>query len=160
MIVATSKFIELLNANSRTFRMKLVNGSDEYTNILSLKWSASLPSYLSIGNALCTCVECKAVGVPVSIKGTYLDVYITVLGSNEWVQIGTFKAEKPTLQNGVVSFSAYDIMNECSKAIFTHKLGNVTIGECYETVITTIQSEIGSVSYVPLPSSVASVHSA
>lgn len=156
MINVTEKFIQLLNANSRTFRMKLVNGSDEYTNILNLKWFAALPSYLSIGNAICTCVECKAVGIPISIKGTYLDVYITVIGSDEWVQIGTFKAEKPTLQNGVVSFSAYDVMNECSKAIFTHKLGTVTIGECYETVIADIESEIGTVSYVPLPSSVAS----
>lgn len=156
MINVTEKFIQLLNANSRTFRMKLVNGSEEYTNILNLKWFAALPSYLSIGNALCTCVECKAVGIPISIKGTYLDVYITVIGSDEWVQIGTFKAEKPTLQNGVVSFSAYDVMNECSKAIFAHKLGTVTIGECYETVIADIESEIGTVSYVPLPSSVAS----
>ena len=155
MINVTEKFIQLLNANSRTFRMKLVNGSDEYTNILNLKWFAALPSYLSIGNAICTCVECKAVGIPISIKGTYLDVYITVIGSDEWVQIGTFKAEKPTLQNGVVSFSAYDVMNECSKAIFAHKRGTVTIGECYETVIADIESEIGTVSYVPLPSSVA-----
>ncbi len=157
MINVTEKFIQLLNANSRTFRMKLVNGSEEYTNILNLKWFAALPSYLSIGNALCTCVECKAVGIPISIKGTYLDVYITVIGSDEWVQIGTFKAEKPTLQNGVVSFSAYDVMNECSKAIFAHKLGTVTIGECYETVIADIESEIGTVSYVPLPPSVASL---
>lgn len=157
MINVTQKFIELLNANSRTFRMKLVNGSEEYTNILNLKWFAALPPYLSIGNAICTCVQCSAVGIPISIKGTYLDVYITVIGSDEWVQIGTFKAEKPTLQNGVVSFSAYDIMNECSKAIFTHKLGTVTVGECYETVITTIENEIGTVSYVPLSSSVASL---
>ncbi len=158
MINVTQKLIELLNANSRTFRMKLVNGSEEYTNILNLKWFAALPSYLSIGNAICTCVECSAVGIPISIKGTYLDVYITVIGSDdEWVQIGTFKAEKPTLQNGVVSFSAYDVMNECSKAIFTHKLGTVTVGECYETVITTIENEIGTVSYVPLSSSVASL---
>lgn len=157
MINVTQKFIELLNANSRTFRMKLVNGSEEYTNILNLKWFAALPSYLSIGNAVCTCVQCSAVGIPISIKGTYLDVYITVIGSDEWVQIGTFKAEKPTLQNGVVSFSAYDIMNECSKAIFTYKLGTVTVGECYETVITTIENEIGTVSYVPLSSSVASL---
>ncbi len=157
MINVTQNFIELLNANSRTFRMKLVNGSEEYTNILNLKWFAALPSYLSIGNAVCTCVQCSAVGIPISIKGTYLDVYITVIGSDEWVQIGTFKAEKPTLQNGVVSFSAYDIMNECSKAIFTHKLGTVTVGECYETVITTIENEIGTVSYVPLSSSVASL---
>ena len=157
MISVTQRSIELLNANSRTFRMKLVNGSDEYTNILSLKWSAALPTYLSIGNAICTCVECKAVGVPISIKCANLKVYITVMDSNdEWVQIGTFKAEKPTLQNGVVSFSAYDVMNECSKAIFKHKLGKVTIRECYEAVIADIESEIGTVSYVPLPSSVAS----
>lgn len=157
MIQTTQKTIDLLNSDGRTFKIKLVDGTTEYTDVLSFKWTASLPTYLSIGNALCTCIQCSAVGISVSIYGTWLDAYISIVGSDEWVKIGHFKAEKPTVQNGVVTFTAYDIMNEFSKIMFNKKLGTVTLEECYRAIISSINTAVNGISYIGFSNDIASL---
>lgn len=147
----------MLNSDGRTFKIKLVDGTTEYTDVLSFKWTASLPTYLSIGNALCTCIQCSAVGVSASIYGTWLDAYISIVGSDEWVKIGHFKAEKPTVQNGVVTFTAYDIMNEFSKIMFNKKLGTVTLKECYRAIISSINDVVNGISYIGISADIESL---
>lgn len=96
-------------------------------------------------------------GISTSIYGTWLDAYINIVGSDEWVKIGHFKAEKPTVQNGVVTFTAYDIMNEFSKIMFNKKLGTVTLKECYRAIISSINSTVSGISYISISDDIASL---
>lgn len=124
MISVSQEVIDLINADSRTFRAKFKHGDSVYDKIMSLKWNVCLPSSsFSIGNALSIGIQCTAFDVPVSIKGEELELVITIEGSADEISIGSFTAEKPTIQNGIVSFNAYDDMSKAGNIPYKSTLG-------------------------------------
>lgn len=130
MISVSQEVIDLINADSRTFRAKFKHGDSVYDKIMSLKWNVCLPSSsFSVGNALSIGIQCTAFDVPVSIKGEELELVITIEGSADEISIGSFTAEKPTIQNGIVSFNAYDDMSKAGNIPY-----NSTLGEGKHTV--------------------------
>lgn len=130
MISVSQEVIDLINADSRTFRAKFKHGDSVYDKIMSLKWNVCLPSSsFSVGNALSIGIQCTAFDVPVSIKGEELELVITIEGSADEISIGSFAAEKPTIQNGIVSFNAYDDMSRAGNIPY-----NSTLGEGKHTV--------------------------
>lgn len=130
MISVSQEVIDLINADSRTFRAKFKHGDSVYDKIMSLKWNVCLPSSsFSVGNALSIGIQCTAFDVPVSIKGEELELVITIEGSADEISIGSFTAEKPTIQNGIVSFNAYDDMSRAGNIPY-----NSTLGEGKHTV--------------------------
>lgn len=130
MISVSQEVIDLINADSRTFRAKFKHGDSVYDKIMSLKWNVCLPfSSFSIGNALSIGIQCTAFDVPVSIKGEELELVITIEGSADEISIGSFTAEKPIIQNGIVSFNAYDDMSRAGNIPY-----NSTLGEGKHTV--------------------------
>lgn len=138
----------LINADSRTFKMRLINGEDNYEQIVSFKKSVAFPSSsMSIGNALCACIECTVSNVPVSIASKKIRAEITIYESDEWIKFGTFTAEKPTGKNGNIVFTAYDAMNKASNYTYksTLSVGNHTAQEYFEDICVAL-GEI----YVPL----------
>ena len=130
MISVSQEVIDLINADSRTFRAKFKHGDSVYDKIMSLKWNVCLPSSsFSVGNALSIGIQCTAFDVPVSIKGEELELVITIEGGADEISIGYFTAEKPTIQNGIVSFNAYDDMSRAGNIPY-----NSTLGEGKHTV--------------------------
>lgn len=130
MISVSQEVIDLINADSRSFRAKFKHGDSVYDKIMSLKWNVCLPSSsFSVGNALSIGIQCTAFDVPVSIKGEELELVITIEGSVDEISIGSFTAEKPTIQNGIISFNAYDDMSKAGNIPY-----NSTLGEGAHTV--------------------------
>ena len=137
MVKISENLRNLINADSRSFKARLKNGNDTYEQIISLKRSVVFPSStMSIGNSLCTCIECTASDIPVSITGKKLDAEITIYESAEWIKLGSFTAQKPTVQNGNVTFTAYDAMDKASNSTYKSTLGegNHTAGEYFENI--------------------------
>lgn len=122
MINVSENLKYLISEDSRTFRVRLVKDQNTYENIRSFKKSIMFPSSLSIGNALSACIECTATDIPVSITGEKIKAEITVLGSEEQILLGTFKAEKPTVKDGDVSFVAYDAMKDAAEKTYKSTL--------------------------------------
>lgn len=150
MISVSQEVIDLINADSRTFRAKFKHGDSAYDKIMSLKWNVCLPSSsFSVGNALSIGIQCTAFDVPVSIKGEELELVITIEGSADEISIGSFTAEKPTIQNGIVSFNAYDDMSRAGNIPY-----NSTLGEGKHTVNQYVAdvAEILGIGYISLGS--------
>lgn len=121
MIEVSEDLKSYLTQDGRTFKAKLVSGSKEYGNsaeshIGSLKIEGTLGGdNIGFGNTGCAKLEVTLFdNSGVKISGNYLKVYIgaDVNGAEQWVQLGEFKAEKPTIQNGAITFVGYDRMNE------------------------------------------------
>ncbi len=141
MINVSEKFKSLISEDSRTFRVRLVNDLNTYENIRSFKKSIMFPSSsLSIGNALSACIECTATDVPVSITGEKIKAEITILGCEEQILLGTFKAEKPTVKDGDVSFVAYDAMKTAAEKTYKSTLdeGEHTAQEYFTDICTVL----------------------
>lgn len=150
MISVSQEVVDLINADSRTFRAKFKHGDSVYDKIMSLKWNVCLPSSsFSVGNALSIGIQCTAFDVPVSIKGEELELVITIEGSADEISIGSFTAEKPTIQNGIVSFNAYDDMSKAGNIPY-----NSTLGEGKHTVNQYVAdvAEILGIGYISLGS--------
>ncbi len=123
MITVPEELKALINADSRTFRVRLLKNEEVYEEILSLKKSVAFPfSSMSIGNALSACVECTASDIPVSITGVKMQVEISAYEWEEWIKLGTFTAEKPTVQDGNVTFTAYDAMASAANVSYKSTL--------------------------------------
>lgn len=119
MINVSENLKSLISEDSRTFRVRLINNLNTYEEIRSFKKSVMFPSSsLSIGNALSACIECTATDVPVSITGEKIKAEITILGCEEQILLGTYKAEKPTVKDGNVSFVAYDAMKTAGEKTY------------------------------------------
>ncbi len=123
MINVSENLKSLISEDSRTFRVRLINNLNTYEEIRSLKKTVMFPSSsLSIGNALSACIECTATDVPVNITGEKIKAEVTILGCEEQILLGTFKAEKPTVKDGDVSFVAYDAMKDAAEKTYKSTL--------------------------------------
>lgn len=137
MLSVSDDLRNLINADSRSFRARLKNGENAYEQIVSLKKSVIFPSSsMSIGNALSACIECTASDIPVSITGVKFQAEITIQESAEWIKLGSFTAQKPTVTNGNVTFTAYDAMEKASTVTYKSKLneGTHTAEEYFEDI--------------------------
>lgn len=137
MLSVSENLRNLINADSRSFKARLKNGENTYEQIVSLKKSVIFPSSsMSIGNALCACIECTAIDIPVSITGVKFQTEITIQESAEWIKLGSFTAQKPTVTNGNVTFTAYDAMEKASTVTYKSKLneGTHTAEEYFEDI--------------------------
>ena len=138
MIAVSDAFKSYLAQDGRTFKMKLVSGSREYGNtdeshIDTLKIESTLGGdNVGFGNTGCAKLDVTIFDQSgVKIAGNYLKVYIgaDLNGVETWEQLGEFKAEKPTVQNGAITFVGYDRMNETGKTYtsgISFKNGDVT----------------------------------
>lgn len=137
MLSVSEKLRTLINADSRTFKARLKNGSNVYEQIVSLKKAVTLPSStMSIGNALCACLECTASDIPDSIFGVKFEAEITIYESDEWIKLGTFTSKKPESSKRNVTFEAYDAMERASNVTYKSKLskGIHTAEEYFEDI--------------------------
>lgn len=144
MIEVSEKLRNLINADSRTFRVKLMNGESTYEEIRTFKKSILFPnSSMSVGNALSACIECTATDVPVSITGAEIEAQITILDRGEWIKLGKFTTEKPTVQDGNVTFMAYDKMTAASNNTYVSTLseGGHTVQEYFSDICSVLGAE-------------------
>lgn len=120
MIEVTEALKNYLKSNGRTFRVKLVSGANEYGNsseshIETLKIESTLGGdNVGIGNIGCAKLEVTLFDKSnVKFQGNRFKVFIKAEdGTENWTQLGEFKAEKPTVKDGAITFVGYDRMNE------------------------------------------------
>lgn len=149
MIEVSEQLRSVIDSDSRTFKVRILHGENIYNEIRILKRSVKLPdSSMSIGNALCSMLECSAEDIPLSIIGADIKPQITVAGCDEWIPLGRFKAERPTVQNGTVTFLAYDAMNAAGNKVYSSQLteGKHAVQEIFDDICNVLQAEC-----VPLP---------
>lgn len=155
-MIEVSEFLKnLIEADSRTFRVRILHNESIYEEIRLFKKTVKLPeSSMSVGNALCALIECEAEDVPTSIIGAWIKAQITILGCDEWIDLGEFKVERPTVQNGTVVFTAYDAMNIAENKTYVSTLseGEHTVQEYFDDVCSVV--EFGN---VKLPSEKGSI---
>lgn len=143
MIEVSEQLRSVIDSDSRTFKVRILHGNNIYGAVRKYKQSVKLPdSSMSIGNALCSMIECSAEDAPTSIIGAKIEVQITAGDSDEWIPLGKFKAERPTLENGTVKFSAFDAMNEAGNKIYKPGIseGEHTAQEVFEDICKVLQS--------------------
>lgn len=120
MIEVTEALKNYLKSNGRTFKVKLVSGANEYGNsseshIETLKIESTLGGdNVGIGNTGCAKLEVTLFDKSnVKFQGNRFKVFIKAEdGTENWTQLGEFKAEKPTVKDGAITFVGYDRMNE------------------------------------------------
>lgn len=139
MIEVSETLKSYLQSNGRTFETKLVSGSNEYGNsensrILSLKIESLLGGdNVGIGNTGCAKLEVTLFDSSgVKFQGNHFKVYIKAKdGTEVWTQLGEFKAEKPTVKDGAITFVGYDRMNETG-GMYESELGSsTTVGKVW-----------------------------
>ena len=143
MIEVSEQLRSVIDSDSRTFKVRILHENNIYGAVRKFKQSVKLPdSSMSIGNALCSMIECSAEDVPTRIIGAKIEVQITAGDSDEWIPLGNFKAERPTLENGTVKFSAFDAMNEAGNKIYKPGIseGEHTAQEVFEDICNVLQS--------------------
>lgn len=143
MIEVSEQLRSVIDSDSRTFKVRILHENNIYGAVRKFKQSVKLPdSSMSIGNALCSMIECSAEDVPTRIIGAKIEVQITAGDSDEWIPLGNFKAERPTLENGTVKFSAFDAMNEAGNKIYKPGIseGEHTAQEVFEDICKVLQS--------------------
>ena len=141
MIDISENLSSLISEDSRTFRVRLISGEKTYDEIRSFRKYIMFPSSsMSVGNTLSACIECTVSGIPASIVGSELHAGITTLGSDEWIELGSFRAEKPTVKDGDISFVAYDAMKTASEKKYESTLdeGAHTAQEYFTDICTVL----------------------
>ncbi len=144
MINVSENLKSLISEDSRTFRVRLITDGNTYENIRSFKKNIMFPSSsMSIGNALSACIQCTATDIPVSITGKKIEAEITILGSEEQIVLGSFKAEKPTVKDGDVTFVAYDAMKTAAEKTYKSTLdeGGHTAQEYFTDICAVLGEE-------------------
>lgn len=113
-------FNEKIKASSRTFRARLVNTSDSmdviekgFRKLTIAQISNEDKRSLSIGGITASELNVEIDNLSGVITGKEFDVQIGLLlddeqNTYEWVTIGKFTAQKPTIKNNVTSFTAFD----------------------------------------------------
>lgn len=162
MIEVSETLKSYLQSNGRTFETKLVSGSNEYGNsensrILSLKIESLLGGdNVGIGNTGCAKLEVTLFDSSgVKFQGNRFKVYIKAKdGTEAWTQLGEFKAEKPTVKDGAITFVGYDRMNETG-GMYESELGSsTTVGKVWSEMCKHIA---GAGFCVSLPSELAAL---
>lgn len=127
MLIISESLKSIINAHSRTFKAKLIFDGKEYGDIFSLKYSQGLPSeIMSVGNAISALAECEVAGITDTAEGAKIKAYISAEGAeDEEIPLGVFYAEKPQVQQGIVSLTLYDSMAKAEKATY---ISNLTKG--------------------------------
>ena len=139
MIEVSETLKSYLQSNGRTFETKLVSGSNEYGNsensrILSLKIESLLGGdNVGIGNTGCAKLEVTLFDSSgVKFQGNRFKVFIKAKdGTEAWTQLGEFKAEKPTVKDGAITFVGYDRMNETGGMYESEHGSSTTVGKVW-----------------------------
>lgn len=125
MYQASELFNTAILGNKRTFRAKIKSGSTEITTgIRSIKqYRRSVSNdYFSIGGAASSYIEVEMWKPDISLENTEIEVSIGMALEDgiEYVPLGMFTVQKPTEDDGVVKFVAYDrIQSRMSGAYFS-----------------------------------------
>jgi hypothetical protein len=146
-------FNEKIKASSRTFRARLVNTSDDtdviekgFRKLTIAQISNEDKRSLSIGGITASELNVEIDNMSGVITGKEFDVQIGLLlddeqNTYEWVTIGKFTAQKPTIKNNVTSFTAFDR--------FVSKLGGLYVSRLtYPASGKAILNEIATMSGV------------
>lgn len=146
-------FNEKIKASSRTFRARLVNTSDStdviekgFRKLTIAQISNEDKRSLSIGGITASELNVEIDNLSGVITGKEFDVQIGLLlddeqNTYEWVTIGKFTAQKPTIKNNVTSFTAFDR--------FVSKLGGLYVSRLtYPASGKAILNEIATMSGV------------
>ena len=146
-------FNEKIKASSRTFRARLVNTSDStdviekgFRKLTIAQISNEDKRSLSIGGITASELNVEIDNLSGVITGKEFDVQIGLLldaeqNTYEWVSIGKFTAQKPTIKNNVTSFTAFDR--------FVSKLGGLYVSRLtYPASGKAILNEIATMSGV------------
>ena len=112
MITVSDKMKAYLKQTGRSFHGKIeVGDSVVYDGIMSIFIDRSVcQDELTLGNVNCAFAQISLYDCTVSLKGQEIKVYIAAAidGTDEWIKLGTFIAEKPQVDEKLTTFTAYD----------------------------------------------------
>ena len=132
---------------SRTFVADIRDVNESLNTVIrSIKHTAGANSqnFITLGSAICASVEIKMTNPGVMMLGKEYGIYIgmNINGSQEYVPLGLFTAEKPVVdENGEVTVTLYDRMKKFEAAYFSHLT--------YPALLTDVLSEVCATANVP-----------
>ena len=152
MLEVSESLKEYLNKKGRSFKGKIECSSDTvYEGIMSISVTRPFcPDTLTFGNVNIAYCNIAIYDTSVAFAGKEITVYIKALnGSEEWIKLGVFTAEKPTTSGKVTTFTAYDCIKHKTDITYFPSFSDtyVSISAVFEDVCTQCQ-----VSFVPVNS--------
>ncbi len=144
---------------SRTFRARLVNVNNAkeiidsgFLGIKSYSQSNEDTETLSLGGTVSQYIEVQVFNPPFMVTGKEFEYQIGLLLNDdtiEYIPIGRFTAEKPTEEDGLVTFTAYDRFVSKLGYLFSSTLTYPTDGK---NILKEIQTKSGiTINYSSLP---------
>lgn len=152
MLEVSESLKEYLNKKGRSFKGKIECSSDTvYEGIMSISVTRPFcPDTLTFGNVNIAYCNIAIYDTSVAFAGKEITVYIKALnGSEEWIKLGVFTAEKPTTSGKATTFTAYDCIKHKTDITYFPSFSDtyVSISAVFEDVCTQCQ-----VSFVPVNS--------
>ena len=152
MLEVSESLKEYLKKKGRSFKGKIECSSDKvYEGIMSISVTRPFCSdTLTFGNVNIAYCNIAIYDTSVAFAGKEITVYIKALnGSEEWIKLGVFTAEKPTTSGKVTTFTAYDCIKHKTDITYFPSFSDmyVSISAVFEDVCTQCQ-----VSFVPVNS--------
>lgn len=147
-------FNEKIKASSRTFRARLVNTSDStdiiekgFRKLTIAQISNEDKRSLSIGGITASELNVEIDNLSGVITGKEFDVQIGLLldidqNTYEWVSIGKFTAQKPTIKNNVTSFTAFDRFVSKLGGLYVSRLTHPASGKAILDEIATMSGVV------------------
>lgn len=125
MYATSARFDAIIKGNNRTFSAKLsVGGTDITSGFRSVKheWRSVEKDTMGIGGCAAASLEVSMAAPAISLEGQEItfSIGMDVDGTVEYVPLGLFTVQKPVLENGVITFTAYDrVWSKLSGAYFS-----------------------------------------
>ena len=111
----SEEFVNLIGDSGRTFKAKLVNGTDKITDIrsVSLYQAENGEDNIGIGGCVASYIDCTIGNTTFQLEDTEYELQIGLKideENYEYVPIGKFTPKKPDIKSEVTTFIAYDRM--------------------------------------------------
>lgn len=111
----SEEFVNLIGDSGRTFKAKLVNGTDGITDIrsISLYQAENGEDNIGIGGCVASYIDCTIGNTTFQLEDTEYELQIGLKideENYEYVPIGKFTPKKPDIKSEVTTFIAYDRM--------------------------------------------------
>lgn len=146
----TEAFKEKIQQKGRTFRGRLINTADREeiidSGIFSIKSYAQSnedTDSLTLGGTVSSYIQVEVYKPGIRVTGKEFEYQIGLMlddGTYEYIPIGMFTAQKPTEDDGLVSFTAYDRFVSRLEHLYTSALAYPADGK---NVLKEIQNQSG-----------------
>ncbi len=124
MYQPSAAFAELIQRDSRTFNAKLILSDTELESgikSITLKGGSNSGNSFMIGSCISQYIEVEMVKPSVFVENEELEYQIgaDVSGSDEYIPMGFFTANKPEADEDMIKFTAFDRMMKTERAYFS-----------------------------------------